>query len=533
MSPFPPTAKPSSPRRSKRATRFVRLGLLFLAALTAAPAFAEVIVSSAGPERTALTVYRDPNRAASQALNSEWLNGYALISEVRTVSLPAGPATIRFEGVAGGIVPESAIVTGLAQGVVEKNQDADLLSPGSLLDRSLGRRVRIRRTSRTTSKVSEDEAVIRTGADGGVVLHTAAGFEALRCSGLPETIVYDELPEGLSAKPTLSVRVESVRAATATVTLSYLASGFDWQANYVGNLSADGKRMDLFAWLTLANGDETGFRDAETQAVAGRVNREQEERRQRPEGRELRLQCWPAARTSDIEERFPPEPAPPAMAYYGEEGGEDIVVTGSRVMAKQEELGDLKLYRIPERVTVAAFSQKQVALLEKKAVQVTPIYRARVNVSNEGDPRSAARVYRTRNQVKEGLGLPLPGGRIAMFMQRAGRPVLVGEGFIEDRAVGEDVDVEVSQSTGVNFQIVEDGDSEDANEQKYRMLVTNDLPHPVDFEAVLLVYGGYSLVPRIKLAVKDGRPAWRARIPANGRASLSYVVTEAPESDKN
>ena len=64
------------------------------------------------------------------------------------MTLPAGETELRFEGVAGGIVPQSAIVTGLPDGIVERNRDAYLLSPESLLDRSLGRRVHLRRTSR-------------------------------------------------------------------------------------------------------------------------------------------------------------------------------------------------------------------------------------------------------------------------------------------------------------------------------------------------------------------------------------------------
>src|ERR1700730_1409919 len=47
--------------------------------------------------------------------------------------LPAGKSRIRFEGVADGIEPVSAIVAGLPVGVVEKNLDADLLSPATLL----------------------------------------------------------------------------------------------------------------------------------------------------------------------------------------------------------------------------------------------------------------------------------------------------------------------------------------------------------------------------------------------------------------
>ena len=105
------------------------------------------------PDGVAVTVYRDPNRSAVEALELEWLNGFALISETRQVTLPAGESELRFEGVAGGILPQSAIVTGLPEGIVERNRDAYLLSPGTLLDRSLGRRVHLRRTSRATGEV--------------------------------------------------------------------------------------------------------------------------------------------------------------------------------------------------------------------------------------------------------------------------------------------------------------------------------------------------------------------------------------------
>ena len=58
-----------------------------------------------------------------------------------------------------------------------------------------------------------------------------------------------------------------------TVRLSYLSSGFDWRASYVATLAADGRAVDLFAWLTLANGNPEGFPAASVNAVAGRVNR--------------------------------------------------------------------------------------------------------------------------------------------------------------------------------------------------------------------------------------------------------------------
>src|SRR4051812_49065676 len=213
----------------------MRVLVLLVALALSARATAQAIVSSPGPERVAVTVYRNPDRGL-EPLNLQWLGGYALISETRRVPVPAGESELRFEGVTSGIVPQSAIVTGLGEAVIEKNRDARLLSPGALLDASLGERLHLRRTSKATGAVREQEAIVRATADG-VVLQTADGIETLRCTGLPETLIASEVPPGLSAKPTLSVRVRSPQPVERTVTLSYITNNFDWQANYVAELA--------------------------------------------------------------------------------------------------------------------------------------------------------------------------------------------------------------------------------------------------------------------------------------------------------
>ncbi|HEY0132196.1 MAG TPA: hypothetical protein VGB57_12415, partial [Allosphingosinicella sp.] len=107
--------------------RRAMLGSLLLAAAAAAGA-AEPVARSPGPEAVAVTVYRAPGRGADQGMDLRWLNGFALVTETRRISIPAGESDVRFEGVAGGILPESAIVSGFPDGVREKNQDAWLLS---------------------------------------------------------------------------------------------------------------------------------------------------------------------------------------------------------------------------------------------------------------------------------------------------------------------------------------------------------------------------------------------------------------------
>ncbi len=377
-----------------------RLVALF-ALLGAAPVAAQSVVLSPEPEAVTLTVYRGNQNA--NPINKNWPSGYALITETRTVTIPAGESVVRFEGVAEGMFPESAIVTGLPNGVVEKNRDARLLSPQGLVDAYLKRQVTLTRTDKATGAVRTQEAFITAGPNGGVVLQTADGYEALRCTGLPERLSYGGLPSNLSAKPTLSVITLSDAPVTAKLTLTYMAAGFDWQANYVAlvkDRKTDGPelgdaKVDLFAWLTLANGGNQSFLNANTMAIAGNPNRVARGDQPRPTGGPLLIQCWPSQRSDQVPFRlgyeegyddynppvmYEPMPSPPAMAMM-----ESIVVTGSRmqrtmdmpvavITAEQEDLGDLKLYRVPEPVTVNAKGQKQVAMLTQPGSKFETYY---------------------------------------------------------------------------------------------------------------------------------------------------------------
>ena len=486
----------------------------------AAQAHAQAIVTSPAPDRVAVTVYRDPDRGL-QPLNLGWLGGYALVSETRRVSLPAGTSELRFEGVTSGIVPQSAIVTGLGEAVLEKNRDARLLSPGALLDAYLGERLTLRRTSRATGAVRTQDAIVRATAEG-IVLQTADGVEALRCTGLAETLVAPAVPAGLSAKPTLSVRVRSPQAVERDITLSYITNNFDWQADYIGDLSADGRTLKLFAWLTLANGDDTGLANADTNAVAGKLNRERVWISP-GEAKPIMLNCWPSGTTSDI----------PLEAKAVSQLSEEIMVTGSRipspappppptqperggdVMAQEERLGDVRLYRVPISVTVAARSQKQIALLRQPSVKVESKLRLRVTGGQFDMPLE--RVLVTRNRPAEGLGLPLPAGKIALFAPREGRRVLIGEGSIDDHTIGEKVEIQVATASGVRARQTvfssEDGGG-------FLLALTNDLPQPQTVEIELplearAIKGG-------KLVKRDGWMLWRVRVPANGTAELRY-----------
>lgn len=496
---------------------------LTLAAVLASPAAAQPMPASvvASPPATiTVTVYRNPARARSQRMDLRFLGGFALITETRRVRLPAGQAVVRFEGVAGGIVPASALVTGLPGGTVEKNRDARLLSPAALIDGSLGRRVTLRRTDRATGVAREEEVEIVSGAPG-VVVRTATGVEGLRCSGLAEQPRYPRVPPGLSAKPTLSVTTRSRVATTATVTLSYLSSAFDWSASYVATIAPDGTTLDLAAWMTLANGNAESFAKADVQAVAGRLERRELRDFRQAVGR-LQLRCYPlGTTTSDLRLQ---------------EVSEDIVVTASRsfrmpspvaVMAPSpsppppppppEDLGDLKLYRVPMAVTVAANQQKQVALLARQRVPFERVYRFRVYPGQTLANAPARIALRMRNRVDAGLGLALPAGSTALYGSRGGERLLVGTGTLADTAEGE----RVTLGAGISRQVTVEQRTDRAGHAV--LTVANANPFPVTVELSVGQAGAKDVAaPSQPISRIDGVQTWISTIPANDRATLEY-----------
>jgi hypothetical protein len=510
----------------------------FLAFLLAAwPAAAQVLVESDRIDATSVTLYRDPQRGEG-AIEPNWPRGYALVTETRTISVPAGKSVIRFVGVSQGMMSETAIVTGLPRQVNEKNRDARLLSPAALIDAYLKRRVTIRRTDRATGKVREGEAVIQSGPGGGVVLTTADGVEALGCSGLPEAPVYPGVPADLSARPVLSVTTESAAAVTVTVQLSYLAQGFDWSANYVARVADDGETLDLFAWLTVANGGSQGFADASTNAVAGAPNKEAAARLPEGPAPELHLSCWPMDNTSTYPSwglQQPPASAPVEVM----DSLSEVVVTGylqrsaglpapapAPVMtAQQEELGDLKLYRIPEPVTVAAQSRKQVAMIDRKQVKFSRVYSGTFRSFGYGrggagpESQGAARILRTENLQSQGLGLPLPAGGVAVFEQARGESLLVGESNLTDRAIGEEVEFATGQSSDVRYRIVARPPA--SRRQPFTVEVSNARSTPETFELPI----PYMLASTsAKLVERKGVKTWQVIVPANGMAKLDFAL---------
>jgi hypothetical protein len=514
---------------------------VFWAAL-AGPVRAQVEVVSPGSERTAVVIYRDrpvDTAALLERSNQPWerldQEGLALIVETRTIDLPAGEAVIRLRGVATGIVPQTATLDGLPARVIERNTDFDLLSPGSLLERSVGEVVRVVRTNPATGESVEKAAIVRSGPMG-TVLEIDGRLEALNCSGLTERILFDRVPEGLSDQPVLSIRTRAETAGRHTVTLAYLATGLQWSADYVARMNPDGRSLSLRGWITLANFGGTSFADAPVQVVAGNLNRDGDTVPVEPTVVARAPTCWPLDTTTggsmDLEDivitgrRVDYLAQAPALSNSNID---EIVVTGSRIV-RLGELGDYKIYTLPEPTDVNARQTKQVQFLEQADVRFTRTYAVEVYEGNDDHPHQPFLMLRLRNDTTAGLGLPLPGGGVSLFETQAGRTLFTGQATFDDKGVGlpvelyfgEAMDLSVEQETGEDVRVGS------VTRVPVTVTIRNGKPQPIEIEVRPgeSTYRGFRILTSSARHVitEGGYPAWRLRVTAGGVTTLTYTI---------
>lgn len=510
-------------------TRFALAALTWLAAC-AAQAEEPPEVRASEPTKVAVTIYRD---------------NLALITETRTVPAMTGEVRVLFPGVLDNALAQSAVITGLNGREKERNFSFDGLSPRSLLNRSIGERVRVARFNPGTGEGQEEEATIAAAGDG-VSLQFRDRVEALGCSGLPEKLIFARIPEGLTATPTLSTLTTQAGAARE-VTLSYLSVGLEWTADYVVTVNEDYTRADVIGWITLTNQGEQGFGEAQVGVVAGDLNRVWNGAARQEFYRMAQRACWPMGNTSDWTRLVPPPPPPPpapAMAFARAMDAEEVVVTGSRLpkrmqeasIAVQEELGDYQLYNLPHRTALNAQQTKQVSFLAKEDVRISRLHRYRVESpeedgDGEAEPEATQIVLISKNETAMGLGAPLPKGRVRVFAPHQDSALFAGEDTTEDTAVGLEWELEVGESASVSVtEKTLNLSTRVLSKERTRvsadmeLTLVNSMATPQTIEVVQYPPGDDVRVSNasVRAGKKYGYPAWTITLPANSEQVLSY-----------
>ncbi|HZN49128.1 MAG TPA: DUF4139 domain-containing protein [Methylomirabilota bacterium] len=379
--------------------RLLALTLLFILAVVPPATAAPVSVTRDDQREVTVTIYN---------------GNLGLVKDLREARLPAGVNEVQFMDVAAGIDPTTvhlkSLTDALGLKILEQNYEYDLLTSEKLMEKYVGRKVRLYQGDgtfheatllSTNGPIFEINGQIHMGHYGRLVLPS--------------------LPENLVAKPTLVWLLRNQTARPQRVEASYLTSGITWKADYVMVLNAADSLSDLTGWVTVDNRSGATYGNAALKLVAGDVNRAQEPRR------DLRALEMAAKAAS------------PAAA--------------SRDFAS-EGFFEYHLYTLDGRTTIKNNQTKQLSLLAASEVPTTKeliYYGAQDYYRNSyGVPISNQKVavyLEVKNSKENRLGLPLPKGKVRVYKaDRSGSQQFIGEDWIDHTPKDEKVKIKMGNA---------------------------------------------------------------------------------------
>jgi hypothetical protein len=367
--------------------------------------------------------------------------GFALVKEQRRFDLRQGRQLVAVEDVAELIETNSVAVSQVGAKtfqVLEQNYQYDLISPVAILNKAVGGTIALNRVlpdgrkERIVGTLLSSPTAMVSDANGnvmptwqGMVVRTEDGRILLNPTG---EIEVTSLPEGLISKPTLIWDIESQRAGSAEVELSYITQGTSWKSDYVLYLRQDGKQGDFRGWCTITNNSGATWQDAKLKLLAGEVMR-----------------------------------AAPRLGRGGFGGGGFEQTKAMDAGFAEESFAEYHLYTLQRPATVRNREIKQVTMMEAAEVPVTKKlvidamrnYGAQMPGEGEvgtGRMRPLFLIELTNDKASQ-LGMPLPAGTFKVYQKDSGGAVqLLGEDSIQHTPREE----KISLAVGRSFDVVAD-----------------------------------------------------------------------------
>jgi hypothetical protein len=328
-----------------------------------------------------------------------------MIKQVRTLDTRAGNRPLRFTDVAAQLIPASVHLRALEGGsklqVLEQNFEFDLVSSEKILDKYVDHPVEI---ASGDGDLITGTLLSRKG--NSLVLKTADGIQIIPFND-KLSIRVKELPEGLITRPTLIWELAGTGSPKENLEVSYLTTGMNWQAAYVGILEPDGRSIDLKAWVSIDNRCGATFDHAHLKLVAGEVHRAAEPQAL---GRAFKVEAMPENKG-----------APPFQ---------------------ERSFFEYHIYQLDRPTTVKDNQIKQIALFP--AAQVKSEKKFFYNAQH--DPKSVEVRVVFKNEEKAGLGKPLPAGVFRLYQKDQQSLEFIGEDHIEHTPRNEEVKVTIGKA---------------------------------------------------------------------------------------
>ena len=365
-------------------------------------------------DAAAVAVGRD---AQTDVMVTVYNGNLGLVKDIRNARLPVGVHEVQYADVASLIDPTSVHLKSLTDPaglrILEQNYEYDLLSSDKLMEKYLGKKVRVYQSDGTYH-----EATLLSTA--GPIFEINGQIHL----GHRGQIVLPALPENLVARPTLVWLLRNQTPAPQNVQASYLTGGLNWKADYVMVVDATDTKSDLTGWVTIDNKSGATYTNAALKLVAGDVNRAQDPRRA-PRALELAAK---AASMADASRDF-----------------------------KSEGFFEYHLYTLDGRTTIKDNQTKQLTLMAATgvAVQKQLIYYGAQDYyrTSYGMPMSNQKVgvyLELKNSQDQRLGVPLPKGKIRVYKADAsGSQQLIGEDWIDHTPKDERIKIKMGDAFDV------------------------------------------------------------------------------------
>jgi hypothetical protein len=362
--------------------------------------------ASADADQTgvALTIYND---------------NLGLVKDRRTIRLSAGQGELRFMDVAAQIIPASVSFRSLdapdGLRILEQNYEYDLLNQQKLLDKYVGKEVKLYQKNPYTEREETVDATI-VANNGGPIFRIGNDITF----GHPGRILFPGIPDDLIAKPTLVWLLDSDRKDPQQVEAAYLTAGISWRADYVLTLNAADDRADLAGWVTIDNRSGATYRDARLKLVAGDVNRVREE----PQFLDRRVKTMAA---------------------------------GAAPQFREESFFEYHIYSLQRPATVKDNQTKQLSLTSATDIPVRKEFLLKGEASYYHAPygetmtnRKVGVYVEAKNRKEQGLGIPLPKGTVRVYKHDGdGSLQFVGEDAIDHTPKDEKVRVKLGDAFDV------------------------------------------------------------------------------------
>jgi len=344
-----------------------------------------------------------------------------LVKDQRQIKLQKGEGEVRFMDVASQIIPASVHIKSIIDSgsllVLEQNYEYDLLNPQKLLDKYVGKDVKLYYKNPYTEREEIVTATLLSN-NGGPIFKIGNDITF----GHPGRIIFPGVPENLISKPTLVWLLDNSLTSAQKVEASYLTNGINWRADYVLTLNEKDDRADLSGWVTIDNKSGATYTNARLKLVAGDVNRVRDEY----EYRDKMLRVAEAA-------------AKAAPQF------------------QEEEFFEYHIYTLQRPSTIKDNQTKQISLIAAGDIPVKKelvYYGAKYYYySQYGEAVSNQKVgvfVEIENKKEHNLGIPLPKGTVRVYKHDSeGSLQFVGEDRIDHTPKDEKVRVKLGDAFDV------------------------------------------------------------------------------------